>query len=120
MDSGVAPGTCAAYADMNGSCSPQTGAFMATGSYNDGCYPGLNCVTGTCARPPSTGTCSSLAEQCDPTVSYCASATNTCVPYVQPGGSCDSSDSEPCGLTSQCSSMNDICVSNIPTCSPTL
>jgi hypothetical protein len=120
MGGGVNGGTCAAYTNIGGSCSPPNSMINSMDSYNMGCFPGLNCVTGTCARPPSSGTCSPLTEKCDPTVSYCASATNTCVPYVQPGGSCDSSDPQPCGLTADCSSMNDICVSRVPSCSPTL
>ena len=120
MDGGVEGGTCAKLSDITGGCSPPGSQINQSDDYNEGCYVGLNCITGACVRPPSSGPCSTFSQPCDLTQSFCDSAaSDDCLPYVAPGGSCDQSNSDECGLTGTCT-VNDICQSQNPSCSPTL
>ena len=120
MDAGVATGICSTLSDVGGSCTPPPGVVNPSQNYNNGCYFGLNCVTGVCTKPPSTGPCSTDTNQCDITVSFCDSAgTGNCLPYIAPGGTCNPADDQPCGIFGTCGT-NDICTGNAATCSPTL
>jgi hypothetical protein len=117
----VAGGICSTLSNEGGSCAPPGAAIDTSASYNDGCYAGLNCIGGACIKPPGSGlACSDAGTSCDLATTFCNSATGMCETYIAPGGSCNPSDSLPCGIAATCESPNDICEGSAPSCSPTL
>jgi hypothetical protein len=115
LDGGPVPGVCTILSDVGGACVAPDPSIDAGAAYYDGCYGWLNCIDGGCARPPSSGPCDPQRFACDPTVSYCATATTTCQSYVPLGGTCNHLDLLPCGFEAVC--LNSTCQS-LPTCSP--
>ena len=108
VDGGIASGICTVASDEGGPCSPPASVIDAGVSYVTGCKTGLNCVSGTCTRPPSSGTCSPLQNPCDFTLAYCSSSTNTCETPVAVGGDCTSAQ---CANDTYCEA-NNVCASD--------
>lgn len=71
-------GTCATPEEVGGPCSEHAAI--------SGCALGLICQCGACRIPPSEGPCA--LNTCEVGVSYCDTASNTCVPVRQMGGEC--------------------------------
>ena len=107
VDGGFASGTCTASSDVGGPCTLPSSAIDAGATYVNGCKVGLNCVGGTCTRPPSSGTCSPQAFPCDVVDAYCNHMTNTCEAPVAIGGDCTNAS---CVSNASCGT-NDVCAS---------
>ena len=65
-DGGFASGLCGATSDVGGACTAPGAAIDTMDTYVDGCLAGLNCASGICAIPPSSGPCSTLSFPCNP------------------------------------------------------
>ncbi len=93
----ITPGVCAAPSDEGGSC-----VNIAANTYTiTGCKVGLNCQSGKCAKPPTSGACSDdLYSKCLSGSAYCDQSSTTCKAQQAKGASCNSGEecqSQTCG-----------------------
>ena len=98
---GPTPGTCSAPGDVGAPCSVDAGIT--------GCADGLDCVSGKCALPPSSGPC--VDGECLDGAAFCDSA-GQCQPIGANDASCTTSkqcQSGFCNAAGKCAQLAGAC-----------